>query len=127
MQFCFQCSSWPCDRYQKQKQSDSFITYKNVIKNLTRAGKDLEGYIDELNEKTTILEFLIGNFNDGRHKSFYCTAVNLLPIKELRALHEKISGDTGLKSRDAREKAAFVANELEGSARKLNIVLTLRK
>ncbi|NLG18130.1 MAG: DUF3795 domain-containing protein [Fibrobacter sp.] len=127
VQFCFQCSSWPCDKYQKQKGSDSFITYKNVKKDLTRAGKNLDEYIDELNEKTSILKFFIDNFNDGRRKSFYCTAVNLLPIKDLRALYEKISSDAGLKSTNAREKAVFVSSELASSARKLNIDLTLRK
>ena len=53
--------------------------------------------------------------------------VNLLPIKDLRALYEKISSDAGLKSTNAREKAVFVSSELASSARKLNIDLTLRK
>ncbi|HOQ09753.1 MAG TPA: hypothetical protein PLG09_06470 [Syntrophomonadaceae bacterium] len=35
----------------------------------------LEAYQRELEEKIDILHYILDNYNDGRRKSFFCTAV----------------------------------------------------
>lgn len=43
----------------------------------------MQQYQAELAEKIVFLEYLLGNFNDGRKKNFYCIAVNLLELTDL--------------------------------------------
>jgi len=44
----------------------------------------MDGYGKELNERMEILEFMLENYDDGRRKNFYCIAVNLLKLDDLR-------------------------------------------
>ncbi len=41
-----------------------------------------EAYNAEQRRKIEILRFLPGHFNDGRRKTFFCVAVNLLELAE---------------------------------------------
>ncbi len=89
-EFCFQCSSFPCERYKKRNHEDSFISYRNVNSDIEKAKEDLALYIKELTEKVNILEFLLSNLNDGRRKNYYCIAVNLLGLEELRVIMKEV-------------------------------------
>ena len=44
-----------------------------------------ERYHSELKEKMQILRYLLDNFNDGRRKSFFCMAANLLELEDLKS------------------------------------------
>jgi hypothetical protein len=68
VEYCFQCSLYPCEKYKKQSKTDSFISYKNIEENFNNAKKDLKHFQKELIKKIKILEYLIGNYNDGRKK-----------------------------------------------------------
>ena len=96
VEYCFQCSAYPCERYSRKGDHDSFISYRNVITDFNKA-KSLgtDQYIAELQEKIEILEYLLGTFNDGRRKAFYCNAVNLLPLSDLREIKEQIQETYG--------------------------------
>ena len=66
VEYCFQCSSYPCKRYSEPSKVDSFISYRNVISDFKKANKiGIDKYQMELNEKVNILEFLIKN-NKGK-------------------------------------------------------------
>jgi hypothetical protein len=85
IEFCFQCAEYPCQRYARLPEADSFISYRNVIADFSKAkSRGVESYITELAEKVAALEFLIESCNDGRRKAFFCTAVNLLPLDAAR-------------------------------------------
>ena len=43
----------------------------------------MEVYNTEQMEKARILDVLISNYNDGRKKTLFCVAVNLLELQEL--------------------------------------------
>lgn len=47
-------------------------------------------YLSELKEKVEILLYLLANYNDGRKKSFYCIAMNLLELSDLKTIVEQI-------------------------------------
>lgn len=91
VEFCFQCSAFPCEKYSKPSSTDSFISYRNVISDFEKAKTDLNKYKSELNEKKDILEFLIDNYNDGRRKGFYCIAVNLLKLTDVRDIMNEVN------------------------------------
>lgn len=96
VEFCFQCSAYPCERYGRIGEKDSFITYRNVLSDLEKAKRDgIEQYSAVLNEKVKILENLIKNYNDGRSKNFYCIAVNLLELDAIREIMTEIDHEAG--------------------------------
>ena len=45
-----------------------------------------EAYHSEQVQKAEILSFLLKNYNDGRRKSFFCLAVNLLDLEDIKAV-----------------------------------------
>jgi hypothetical protein len=86
----------------------------------------LAHYQSELNEKVAILQVLLKDYNDGRRKNFYCIAVNLLElcdIKEVMAqLAKEVKPDAAVKERVARAVQLF-----QEMAEKRNITLKLNK
>jgi hypothetical protein len=127
VEFCFQCSSYPCKRYSEPSKVDSFISYRNVITDFERADSGgIDGYKMKLDEKVDILEFLIKHYNDGK-KSFYCNAVNLLNLKALRDIMEQIDGKISKQDIDIKDKIELIIGLFESKAKKENIDLRLRK
>ncbi len=125
--FCFQCSQYPCERYTKQKQVDSFISYQNVITDFAEAKKDLPQYKRALNEKKIILTLLIERYNDGRHKNFFCLAVNLLSVEDLTSIIDQAHTKISTQDLSPKEKATLIAVLFNEYARQKGIVLNLRK
>ncbi|MBN1499605.1 MAG: DUF3795 domain-containing protein [Spirochaetes bacterium] len=83
VEFCYECSLFPCVKYKQVSDKDSFISYRNVLSDFKKAEKSgIEKYRKELDEKVLILERLISDYNDGRKKGFYCLAVNLLSRRD---------------------------------------------
>jgi len=85
----------------------------------------IEQYQLELNEKTLFLAYLISNYNDGRRKSFYCIAVNLLELADLHDIEERMQklDDTI----PQKEKIKKIEAWFEEKAKVNNIELKLRK
>ena len=68
---------------------DSFITHRNQktdLEKMQRTGE--EAYNSEQIEKRQILDRLLSEYNDGRKKTLFCLAVNLLPLEDLRSVFE---------------------------------------
>lgn len=126
--YCFQCTSYPCRRYMGPARADSFISYQNVIADFQKAAKDgLDAYKRELDEKVSIAEFLINNYNDGRKKSFYCNAANLLPLDALRDIMTEIDEKISKQDMELKDKISLIISLFEAKAKKENIELKLRK
>lgn len=86
----------------------------------------MDAYAAELNEKTGILEELLNNYNDGRRKSFYCTAVNLLELQDVKTVMERIH--SGINSdMPMKEKSAAAVRLFEETAAHKNVSIKLRK
>lgn len=85
IEYCYLCDEYPCKKYEGIDEFDSFITHRNQLKDFEKVkniGIDL--YQSELAEKIEILKCLFANYNDGRRKSFFCIAVNLLELQDVR-------------------------------------------
>jgi len=127
IEYCFDCDEFPCKKYDGADLSDSFITHKNQFKDLEKAKRiGIEAYAGELNEKISIIEELLKNYNDGRRKSFYCIAVNLLELKDIKAVMKKIKENT-TKEMSIKEKATIAVKLFEDMASQRNISTKLRK
>ena len=87
LEYCHLCGEFPCERYDRIDEYDSFITHRNRRKDMERFQKiGSEAYHSEQVQKAEILSFLLKNYNDGRRKSFFCLAVNLLDLEDIKAV-----------------------------------------
>ena len=97
--YCYECSSYPCDKYMK------FAKY----------------------EKIDILKIFLEKYNDGRKKSFYCLAVNLLELEELKSLIKQIETNSKLSALTKKEQAKYVFDLFQDLAKQHSLILKLNK
>lgn len=128
IEYCFECAEFPCSKYDGITDYDSFITHRNQLKDLEKAKSiGLEAYHGEQAEKVKILKTLLEDYNDGRKKTFYCLAVNLLELEEIKSVMEQIENETSSANITSKEKAAIAVKLFEAVADKQGIVLKLNK
>lgn len=99
-EYCFQCPDYPCEKYENIDAFDFFITHRNQktdMEKMRRIGE--EACNAEQSEKRKILDRLLADYNDGRKKTLFCLAVNLLPPEDLRTIFEEVDMDLPLKER----------------------------
>ena len=87
----------------------------------------MEVYNTEQMEKARILDVLLSNYNDGRKKTLFCVAVNLLELQELQAVLREIECKSDMEALSLKEKSAFVASLLQDTASRRKIDLKLHK
>ena len=63
--YCYECSSYPCDKYMKFAKYDSFITHQHYHQDLMKA-KDggIDTYNQEQLEKIDILKIFLEKYNE---------------------------------------------------------------
>lgn len=126
-EFCFQCADYPCKKYIGADESDSFITHLHQLSDMQKVNAlGVIGYMHELNEKVELLEQFIANYDDGRRKSLFCLAVNLLGIEEVRRVLERLTFELG-PDMPIKEKAAMAAALFNETAENQGVILKLRK
>jgi len=119
LEYCFECDKFPCRKFDRWGDSDSFITHRNYLADMEKAKRiGIKAYKTELDEKISILETLLQKHDSGRRKSFYCLAVNLLDLEDIKAVMGSISNDADPKT---------VAELFEETAERRDISLKLRK
>ena len=125
--YCFLCDEYPCKKYDGVGLFDSFITHKNQLRDMEKAKhRGIKVYKADLDRKVKILEGLLKNHDDGRRKSFYCLALNLLDLRDIKSVIKQLDSMAGPES-SPKEKAAIAVHLFETMAAKRNISLRLRK
>lgn len=128
LEYCYLCSEYPCGKYDNIDAFDSFITHRNQLKDFEKVKKiGMDAYQFELYEKIEILKYLLANCNDGRRKSFFCLAVNLLELRDIKTLIEQIKNKIESGNLTLKEKAEFAASLFKAVAEIKNIVLKLNR
>jgi len=91
--YCFNCSEYPCDRYTRENDKDSFLSYMNVTKDMESAKTEgLDSYLEQLAKRSDVLDVLLQDWDNGRLKSYFCVAANLLSVKDLEHAMSELSG-----------------------------------
>lgn len=127
LEYCFLCDEYPCKKYEGADLSDSFITHKHQLLDADKAkSMGLEAYEAELNRKVEILKRLLEHYDDGRRKSFFCVAVNLLPLQDATSVMARIADESAADA-PLKEKAATAVRLFEEAADGKGISLRLRK
>lgn len=125
IEYCSQCGEFPCERYRYPNEYDSFITCQNQRDNLEEVMRiGAEAYREEQVKKAELLSFFLEYCNDGRHKTFFCVAVNLLELDVLLEAKNQVKtmGEASVK-----EKAKALEKWLQTDANPRNLTLKLRK
>ncbi len=127
VEFCFLCSEYPCWRYEGIDEYDSFITHQHQLKDIIKVQEmGIESYCEEQRKKSEILKMLLSGYNDGRRKTFYCVAVNLLPLQDIENVMKHVAEDS-LDNLTMKEKAEIIVSFFQDIAIKQGIILKLRK
>lgn len=128
VEYCYQCSEFPCKKYEGIEEFDSFITHRNQLKDMEKAEKmGIQQYHLEMIQKADILKYLLANYNDGRRKSFFGIAVNLIDLQDLTNIIEEINAQTSSDHLTIKEKAKVGVTVFQAFAQKKNIILKLNK
>lgn len=125
--YCAECDKYPCLKYDGITEYDSFITHRNQLSDMKIANSiGLNVYRKMLEQKAVILKHLLDNFNDGRRKTFFCLAVNLLDLQDIQTVMEQIK-NTVSEEISLKERAAVAVKCFENTARQKGIILKLSK
>lgn len=126
--FCWECPEYPCSRYEGFDDGDSFVPHRNRQQDIAKAREiGLEAYLTQLEEKRTILEKLLSHYNDGRRKTFFHTAVYLLPLEDLRAAMAALDRQPELAEQPIKERALAAVALLQQAADHRGVSLKLNK
>lgn len=81
-----------------------------------------EAYRLQLEEKMALLRQLLERYNDGRRKSLFCTAVNLLALEDIRQVLREL--EAGVRpEQPLRERAEAAARRLTEMAAQRGVEL----
>jgi hypothetical protein len=137
LEVCVECSDFPCfkfkseEEYQQLNESLSYPSCKKIIPNLNFIKEQgIEKFIGQQQERIGLLKIMKDNFDDGRSRSFFCNAANLLEITCIRnALKEatsRIKTDDS-KQNDIKAKAKILREILLAVAAKNGIELIKKR
>lgn len=111
--------------------TDSFITHRRVMHNQEFIRKyGIAVFLEQQSRRMNILQTMIGHYDDGKSRSFFCLAAALLSLEGLNAgltkteqeVKERAIGKEDLKSR-----ARIARESMEQIAGQENVELKLRK
>lgn len=127
-EYCSWCRNFPCEKYENMDVFDSFVTHRNQKRDLKKQLEiGVDAYREEQLEKIRMLEWLLQNCNDGRKKTFFCLAVNLLETEDVRTVIEQTTSDETFGELSLKEKAACMTDRFRKVADEQGILLKLRK
>lgn len=125
--YCSQCAAFPCEKYASMDSYDSFITHQHQRQDLQKLQLiGQEAYWAEQQEKKVLLDFLLEYYNDGRRKSFFAVAVNLLELSDLNKVIQQLKQEFTYGA-SVKERAAQAVDLLQTLASERGIVCKLRK
>ena len=132
VEYCFQCEAYPCAKYTGLSEKDSFMPYIHVLRDMEEAKSGgMDAYLHRLDKKSRILDELLEHWDNGRLKSFYCLAVNLLPLEDLASAMDRLGEQAnGLDFREKADQAIrgkMARDCFEALAADQGIMLKLRK
>lgn len=127
VEYCFLCPEYPCWRYEGIEEYDSFITHQRQLKDIARVQEmGIDTYNEEQVKKAEILQTLLSDYNDGRRKTFYCVAINLLPLQDIENVMKQVVENRSFNNLIIKEKAEKVTSLFQNFAIQQGLVLKLR-
>ena len=91
IEFCGDCDeSKTCDRWAKHraqgKVHDSFKSYQKLADDIVSIQSNgIAEFRKEQRVRENLLKVMLGEFNEGRSKSYYCIAATVMEVDELKS------------------------------------------
>lgn len=128
IEYCYLCDEYPCAKYEGAACFDSFITHRRMREDFAKAKViGIAAYQSELDEKVEMLRLLLDQFDDGRRKSFFCLAVNLLDLSDLREVMTRLPDGPAARAMAPKERTVLAVDMLQAKADERGIALKLVK
>jgi PP-loop superfamily ATP-utilizing enzyme len=131
IEFCWDCEEKnTCDKWRKHRESgkkiDSFKCYQKLEEDISFIQKSGISEFEKIQKRREhLLREMLKDFNEGRSKSYYCIAVTVLEIEELRDVLTRTKKESdGL---DVKGKSKVLHSILNDLAGKEGYCLKLRK
>lgn len=130
LETCAACSDFPCEKYDKFFDGDSFISHRVCLPNMQQIQKvGLTKWLREQSKRRQTLEDLLAGYNEGRSCSFLCVATALMPPKLIaKAVKQaqKTMAAEQVADSDIKAKAKILRATIQDFASKADIDLKLR-
>jgi hypothetical protein len=118
---CADCPDFPCEKFAKWFDGDSFVTHHKCLPNIQKIKKiGVKDFLKEQKERKKLLELMLANYNPGQCVSMYCLACALMPVDSLKTALKQIESVKG-------DKAKAFKALIQELAEKEKISLKLRK
>jgi len=134
LETCAECEDFPCSKFDSwfgNAAYDSFLTHKKVEQNLYFIKKHgVEKFLEQQRERIKLLEEMLKEFNEGRSRSYYCIAVALLSVDDVKKSIESAKKEIKtlvVRKDDVKSKAKILKKIIQHIADKKGIDLKLRK
>ncbi len=127
---CADCKTFPCEKYEKFFDWDSFVSHGACLSNLEAIRKrGLKPWLKEQGARRRLLEQLLAHYNEGRSASFYCVATTLLSPDVIAGALEEAQRRMNMaqaSDQDIKTRAKIVRAALQERATAAGIDLRLR-
>ena len=132
LEVCAECEEFPCDKFKEETvETDSFITHKRIMQNQNLIRESgIAKFIEQQSERMSILRTMLGDYDEGRSKSFYCLAAALLSLDSLNEALNKVEQEiknNSLSEADLKGRVKIFKSILNQFAGEENEELKLRK
>jgi hypothetical protein len=118
---CADCNEFPCEKFGKWFDTDSFVTHHKCLPNIQRIKEvGINALLGEQEERRVLLEIMLKKYNPGKCMSLYCLVSSLMSVKSLNEAMKQIEGI----KEDKAKSFKLLIQEL---SEKENIILRLRK
>ncbi len=95
IQYCFECPEYPCKHYDGFDSYDTLVLHRNQRKDMQKAKEfGIEAYLAEQRQKVGLLNRLLENYDDGQNQVFYCAAVNMFSVEDMKSIIDKADSVT---------------------------------
>lgn len=92
-QTCADCNEFPCEKFDKWFDADSFVTHQKCLPNIKKIKKvGIKEFLREQAERKKILEIMLEKYNPGQCMSLYCLASALMSVESLKMALKQIEG-----------------------------------
>ncbi len=131
IEFCWDCpESSACDKWRKHRDAgrghDSFKCYQKLEADIAFVeAHGIEEFEKQQESRLSLLKEMLGNYDNGRSKSYYCIAATVLELGELRDVLSKAADQS--KNLAPAEKAKVMHRLLDSLAEQREYLLKLRK
>jgi len=128
---CAECEQWPCEKYGRFFEYDSFVSHQVCQPNIKQIRKSgLRKWLAAQKKRRAILEEMLADWNEGRSRNRYCLAAALMPpalVQQAVRQAKQVMAKSNVDSSDVKTRARIMKSAIEEAASKSHIMLQLRK